>query len=314
MGLLEYLEMAEQLHAQPVLAVWTGYTLTGTVVPQAKLRPTCRRRSTRSSTRSGRRAPEWGAQRAADGHPAPFDSAHGGGRQRGLLRQARAVTTPTAIPMFHDAIKAAYPQLKIVATTPVTSRPVDVLDEHYYNNDPSYFASARTLFDGASRSGPKVLVGEYATTAGHAHGHARRRARRGRVPDRARAQRRPGDRRLLRAAVRQRQRPELADEPHRLRRAAQLRVAVLLRATDARRRLRRPRHRLPAGGGHRHPVRRGQSQPGHTYIDVVNNGTTAAMTNVTIAGVNGATGGPPASCGEGRVPRTRLAGPRGSHR
>jgi hypothetical protein len=39
MGLLEYLEMAEQVHAQPLLAVWAGYTLNGTVVPQAQLQP-----------------------------------------------------------------------------------------------------------------------------------------------------------------------------------------------------------------------------------------------------------------------------------
>ena len=70
-------------------------------------------------------------------------------------------------PMFATAIKAAYPQLKIVATTPVTNGPaLDVVDEHYYNNDPSYFASNAHLFDAVSRSGPKVIVGEYATTQG----------------------------------------------------------------------------------------------------------------------------------------------------
>jgi hypothetical protein len=69
-------------------------------------------------------------------------------------------------PMFYDAIHAAYPQLKIVATTSVTSRPINVLDEHFYNNDPNYFASDAHMFDTASRSGPKVIVGEYATTQG----------------------------------------------------------------------------------------------------------------------------------------------------
>ena len=39
MGLLEYLELAEQLHASPVLAGWAGYTLTGTVVPPSQLEP-----------------------------------------------------------------------------------------------------------------------------------------------------------------------------------------------------------------------------------------------------------------------------------
>lgn len=39
MGLLEYLEMAEEVGAQPILAVFAGYTLNGTVVPQNQLAP-----------------------------------------------------------------------------------------------------------------------------------------------------------------------------------------------------------------------------------------------------------------------------------
>lgn len=44
MGLLEYLEMAEEVGATPLLAVWAGYTLDGTVVPRTSWRPTCRTR------------------------------------------------------------------------------------------------------------------------------------------------------------------------------------------------------------------------------------------------------------------------------
>jgi hypothetical protein len=69
-------------------------------------------------------------------------------------------------PMFADAIRSAYPQLKLIATTPVTNGPVDIIDEHYYNNDPQYFAQNAHVFDSVSRSGPKVIVGEYATTNG----------------------------------------------------------------------------------------------------------------------------------------------------
>jgi alpha-L-arabinofuranosidase len=48
----------------------------------------------------------------------------------------------------------------------VTNGPVDIVDEHYYNNDPQYFAENAHIFDSVSRSGPKVIVGEYATTNG----------------------------------------------------------------------------------------------------------------------------------------------------
>jgi alpha-L-arabinofuranosidase len=165
MGLLEYLELAEQLHAQPVLAVWAGYDLDGDVVPQDQLEPHVQSGLDEIQYAIGSTSTYWGAQRAADGHPAPFDL-----NMVEVGNEDFFDTTGSynayRYPMFYDAIKAAYPQLKIVATTPVTSRPMDIVDEHYYNNDPSYFAQNAHLFDSVSRTGPKVLVGEYATTNG----------------------------------------------------------------------------------------------------------------------------------------------------
>jgi alpha-L-arabinofuranosidase len=72
-------------------------------------------------------------------------------------------------PMFYDAIKAAFPAMPVVATTPVTSRPVDILDEHFYNS-PNWFAENAHRFDSASRTGSKVLVGEYEATQGESTG------------------------------------------------------------------------------------------------------------------------------------------------
>jgi alpha-L-arabinofuranosidase len=165
MGLLEYLELAEQLHAQPLLAVWAGYDLDGDVVPQSQLEPYVQSALDEIQYAIGPTSTYWGAQRAADGHPAPF--------HLGMIEIGNEDFFDTTgsyntyrYPMFYDAIKAAYPQLKIVATTPVTSRPMDIVDEHYYNDDPSYFASNAHLFDSVSRSGPKVIIGEYATTQG----------------------------------------------------------------------------------------------------------------------------------------------------
>jgi alpha-L-arabinofuranosidase len=165
MGLLEYLELAEQLHAQPLLAVWTGYTLTGTVVPQNQLAPYVQQAVDEIQYATGSTSTKWGHQRALDGHPAPFDVRMVEVGNEDFFDTSGSYNA-YRYPMFYDAIKAADPQLKIVATTPVTSRPMDVVDEHYYNNDPSYFASNAHLFDTVSRSGPKVIVGEYATTQG----------------------------------------------------------------------------------------------------------------------------------------------------
>ena len=210
LGLLEYLELAEQLHAQPLLAVWAGYTLDGTVVPQADLQPYVQEALDEIQYAIGPASTPWGAKRAADGHPAPFDLHMVEVGNEDFFDQSGSYNA-YRYPMFYDAIKAAYPQLQIVATTPVTSRPMDILDDHYYNNDPTYFAENAHLFDNASRTGPKILVGEYATTQGTPTGTLAGALGESAFLNRDRAQRRPGDRRVLRTATGQRQRAELAD-------------------------------------------------------------------------------------------------------
>jgi alpha-L-arabinofuranosidase len=170
MGLLEYLELAEQLHAQPLLAVWTGYTLTGTVVSRSQLAPYVQ--SAVNEIHYAIDPPTskpWGAMRAADGHPAPFPLKMVEIGNEDFF-DTKGSYNAYRYPMFAEAIKAAFPQLKLVATMPVTApAPVpapDVVDEHYYNDDPNYFASNAHLFDDMTRSQPKVIVGEYATTQG----------------------------------------------------------------------------------------------------------------------------------------------------
>jgi alpha-N-arabinofuranosidase len=165
MGLLEYLELAEQLHASPVLAVWAGYTLTGTVVPQDQLEPYVQSALDEIQYAIGPTTTYWGAQRAADGHPAPFNLSMVEIGNEDFFDTSGSYNA-YRYPMFANAIRSAYPQLKLIATTPVTNGPVDIVDEHYYNNDPQYFAENAHLFDSVSRTGPKVIVGEYATTNG----------------------------------------------------------------------------------------------------------------------------------------------------
>ena len=165
MGLLEYLELAEEVHATPVLAVWAGYTLTGTVVPQSQLQPYVQSALDEIQYAIGPTSTPWGAQRAADGHPAPFDVKMIEIGNEDFFDGSGSYNA-YRYPMFANAIRSAYPQLKLIATTPVTNGPVDIVDEHYYNNDPQYFAENAHIFDSASRGGPKVIVGEYATTNG----------------------------------------------------------------------------------------------------------------------------------------------------
>jgi len=67
---------------------------------------------------------------------------------------------------FYDAIKAKYPQLEIIATTRVTNRIPDVMDEHYYRSQEEMEAHAYD-YDRRSRTNKtKVFVGEWATRVG----------------------------------------------------------------------------------------------------------------------------------------------------
>ena len=163
LGLLEYLQLAEDLGATPVLGVWAGYTLNGSVVAEADLGPYIQDALDLVEYVTGPISSTWGAKRAADGHPAPFKGPYLEiGNEDWLDRSGSYEAYRYAA--FYDALKAAYPEIKLIATTSVTSRPMDVLDLHYYESE-SWFENASTMFDSYDRGGPQIFVGEYAGTA-----------------------------------------------------------------------------------------------------------------------------------------------------
>jgi alpha-L-arabinofuranosidase len=165
MGLLEYLEMAQEVGAQPILAVFAGYTLNGSVVPQSQLAPYVQDALDEIQYAIGPTTSTYGAMRAADGHPAPFNLNYVEVGNEDFFDTSGSYNA-YRFPMFYDAIKAAYPQLKIIATTNVTSRTPDVIDDHYYSNDPNVIAGDAHVYDSTSTTGPKHIVGEYAVTQG----------------------------------------------------------------------------------------------------------------------------------------------------
>jgi alpha-L-arabinofuranosidase len=164
-GLKAYLDMAESTGAEPLLGVFAGYTLNHTVVPQTDLAPYVQDALDELQYLVGATATTWGAKRAADGHPDPYELNYVEIGNEDWFDTTGSYNS-YRFPMFYDAIKAAYPNLQIVASTPVTSRTPDVVDDHYYNNDPHAFTDMATRYDDADRNGPKHLIGEYAVTNG----------------------------------------------------------------------------------------------------------------------------------------------------
>jgi alpha-N-arabinofuranosidase len=171
MGLLEFLEWCEDLNMEPVLGVYAGLSLRPriAVVPGEALKPYVQDALDEIEYTIGDTSTTWGARRAKDGHPAPFKLTYveiGNEENLGSQNQFEARFT-----QFYDAIKAKYPQLKVIKATPAprnapASEILDVYDDHYYPA-PAAMIALWNQYDNYDRSRPKVFVGEYATREGN---------------------------------------------------------------------------------------------------------------------------------------------------
>jgi alpha-N-arabinofuranosidase len=164
MGLLEYLEWCEDLKIEPVLAVYGGYSLEQEHVdPGPALEPYVQDALDEIEYATGGIDTKWGAERAKNGHAAPFplhyveigneDEFDRSGSYDGRYAQ------------YYKAIKQRYPDLQLIATAPVKGVKPDVLDEHFYMAAEQSFADA-SHYDKVDRQGPKIFVGEWATREG----------------------------------------------------------------------------------------------------------------------------------------------------
>lgn len=167
MGLLEFLEWCEDLHMQPVLAVFAGYVLDRQISPTPAgpaLAPYVQDALDEIEYLTGGPETRWGAERALDGHPEPFPLTYVEvGNEDNFDKKTGSYDARFA--QFFDAIKARHPKLQVIATTPVTTRTPDVVDDHYYRSAMQFYSDVGH-YDKASRSGPKIFVGEWATREG----------------------------------------------------------------------------------------------------------------------------------------------------
>jgi alpha-N-arabinofuranosidase len=166
LGLLEYAEWCEDLKMEPVLAVFAGYALRGDHVEAgAKLEPYVQEALDEIEYLTGDAATtKWGARRAKDGHLAAFPLHYIEIGNEDFFDRSRSYDGRFA--QFYDAIKAKYPQLQVIATTPVKSRVADLVDEHYYRNQQE-MESQSQMYDTRGRTNhTKVFVGEWATRVG----------------------------------------------------------------------------------------------------------------------------------------------------
>ncbi len=164
MGLLEFLEWCEDMQAEPVLAVYAGYSLQGGHLKAgAELAPIVEEALNEIEYVTGDTNTTWGARRAKDGHPAPFQLNCVEIGNEDFFDQSKTYDARYA--QISDAIRAQYPRLKLISTiagAQLNGRKADIVDQHDYSATDEFIKKSRNYGSDFNRQGPEIFVGEWA--------------------------------------------------------------------------------------------------------------------------------------------------------
>ena len=174
LGFFEYFQFCEDIGAEPVPVVNCGMACQargGPCVPMEELGQWVQDALDLVEFANGPATSPWGAKRAAMGHPEPFNLKYlGVGNEQWQAQYFERYA------VFHAALKASYPDLKIISSSgpfvddPLwtyawerfrTDTPADIVDEHYYVS-PYWLYQHANRYATYDRRGPKVFVGEFA--------------------------------------------------------------------------------------------------------------------------------------------------------
>ena len=168
-GYHEYLQLCEDIGAEPLFCINVGMSHKQNV-PMDKMGEYVQDALDALEYANGSADSAWGSVRAKAGHPSPFNM-----RMLEIGNENGGPAYHERYALFHDAIKAKYPHVKLIANVwsgMPKNRPLDIVDEHYYNN-PEFFIASAGKYDSYDRGAYKVFVGEYAVTQGTGEGSLR---------------------------------------------------------------------------------------------------------------------------------------------
>ena len=188
LGFFEFFQLSEDIGAEPLPVISCGLscqfqnpnpTKPGVHVALDDLGPYIQDALDLVEFANGDINTKWGKIRADMGHPAPFNLKYlGVGNEQWDYDEKHGGYGPVfteRLKKFSDALRAKYPNLKLIGTTGPNSEgwdfdllqprmkelKVDLYDEHYYR-DEKWFLSHGLRYDSYDRKGPKVFAGEYA--------------------------------------------------------------------------------------------------------------------------------------------------------
>ena len=175
MGFHEYLQLAEDLGAKPLYVVNVGLWHGGKTAVE-DIQPWIDECLAALEYANGDVTTKYGALRAKNGHPAPFNIEYLeiGNENNQPDQNQQSDRYYERYDKFRQVLRAKYPNIKLIGNVVAwgddnpkweSNLEVDLLDEHYYRN-PAWFSDAFRKYDSYDRKGPKIYVGEYAVTSG----------------------------------------------------------------------------------------------------------------------------------------------------
>lgn len=184
-GLDEYFQMAEDLGAEPIYTTSSGISETPAskrwfaVCPLDKMQPIITDILDLLEYCNGSTATVWGAKRAANGHPAPYNLKYIEiGNENGMETLSEYIPR---YKMIRDAVIASYPNMKIMGNSICHNKSklshtygniFDFMDEHFYNlqemQKEKDLSSLYNRYDSIAPDVKKICVAEYASSiVGH---------------------------------------------------------------------------------------------------------------------------------------------------
>lgn len=171
-GMDEYLQLCEDLGAEAVYVTSSGISETPHnplfgICPLNKMQPIIKDILDLVEYCNGPASTVWGAKRAANGHPAPYNLKYIEiGNENGW---ETAEEYKPRYAMIHDSILAHFPDIKIMyngyrqdnVLSHTFGNPVDFVDEHFYLKDLSVLYNKYDTIDPACK---KICVAEYASS------------------------------------------------------------------------------------------------------------------------------------------------------
>jgi alpha-L-arabinofuranosidase len=173
LGFYEFFQLCEDIGTEPLPILNCGMACqfnSGELCPIEELQPYIQDALDLIEFANGPTNSEWGAKRAALGHPEPFHL-----KMLGVGNEQWGQQYIDRYTKFATAIKAKYPEIQLISAAgpdPGDSRfkfawsklralHADIIDEHCYAK-PEWFYANTHRYDTYDRSGPKVFMGEYA--------------------------------------------------------------------------------------------------------------------------------------------------------